>query len=164
MESTTEELRSKREYYMRRINVTCDLTEAQMNAAVDYLCSVQKCTRQEAEQELIRQRFCWDSLSNHAVSGGHLEAALLFKHNLLNAIECVAPLRNPCTDCYQKSPEAKAEKRKLAMRFSDAPPKKAPATTTAGGASGKGKKVKLASDLPAVTSDNTVVGRTLPDA
>ena len=160
MESEIDQLRSKREYYTRRLNVTCPLTLAQMTAAVEFICAARACTREQGEEELARQRFVWEGMQQEA---SHVSRALEFKRKLLDAIESAAPLRNPCHDCYQKSPEAKADKRK---RVDHAHPADKPVkpVTTAGGGSGKGKKVRLGGDLPAVTSDNTVVGRVLPDA
>jgi hypothetical protein len=158
MESEIEALRRKREYYTRRLNLTCALTPAQAKAAVAHINRVRSCAASESEAELARQRFVWDGMASQDVV---MQDALRFKHDLLDAIEEAAPLRNPCHECYQKTPEAKAEKRKAADVSKEDKNFGAPKEKDARKA--KKQKVKqLAADLPAVTSDNVTVGCVLP--
>lgn len=105
--SEVSELRKQKAYIERRLNVTCALSPAQLEKAVDFVMGSRKLSREEAEQELIRQRFCWEAMAAEA-----LKDALEWKKRLLDAIEEAEPVRNPCIECYQKTPEARAAKRK----------------------------------------------------
>lgn len=111
MESEIAELRRKRAYMERRLNVTCGLSAEQLHLATQYVASTKGCTAEEAQQELVRQRFAWEAMSDV-----NLSAALAWKNGLLDAIEQGEPLKNPCTDCYAKTPEARAAKRKADTR------------------------------------------------
>lgn len=161
MESEIEQLRSKREYYTRRLNVTCPLTPAQAAAATAFVSRVRACATLEAEAELVRHRFVWEGMAHGEAV---IKTAQQFKQELLDAIEEAAPLRNPCHECYQKSPEAKAEKRKAQEMAGRSVEGGSTAAAAAKAKPSKAKRVKLATELPAVTSNNTTVGCTLPDA
>jgi hypothetical protein len=158
MESEIEALRRKREYYTRRLNLTCALSPAQAKAAVAHITRVRSCGASEAEAELARQRFVWDAMTPQDDA---MQGALQFKHELLDAIEQAAPLRNPCHECYQKTPEAKAEKRKAAD-VSKEEGKEREKQAAAAAPKAKKQRIKLAADLPAVTSDNVTAGCVLP--
>lgn len=134
METEIDQLRKKREYYSRRLNLMCPLTPAQCALALEFVMQSKQCSREEAEGELTRQRFVWA-----VMSGDHIGAAQDFTHNLLNVIEQAGDLRNPCNECYIKSPEAKLEKRK-AGAAAQAAAAAAVGTATAQPAAKKAKK------------------------
>lgn len=111
METEIDQLRKQREYYTRRLNVLCSLTPPQHAAAVSFVSSSLSLGLPEAEAYLARQRFVWEGMES-GDGRDAVTAALGWKHRLLDEIEKAGPLPNPCHECYQKSPEARAEKRK----------------------------------------------------
>lgn len=121
-ETEVEKLRKQREHIQRRMNMFVELSGPQLDKAVEYTMSTRNLSREDALQELTRSRFCWGSeQSTHGLS-----AVLSWNHALLDAIEEAAPLRNPCGECYEKTPEARAAKRKLAAELSAATKPPAP--------------------------------------
>ena len=107
METEIEALRRQREYYTRRLNVNCQLTPAQSEAAVAYIKSTRDMDDEAARSELARHRFVWDGMTTVTAE------ALRWKNGLLDSIEATGTqLPNPCHECYQKTPEAKADKTK----------------------------------------------------
>lgn len=105
---TLEERLKLRDRIQRRANVTCALSPAQLESAVQYILNAAKDVGAAVDphQELVRCGFTWEGVDN---------ALFKWRFGLLDAIESSgALLQSPCMDCFQKTPEARASLRELA--------------------------------------------------